>query len=170
MKLLAFSSSHYFQDPAALTGMQAAVCTQRRTEKFLLSLKQSRPYRSHSDCVISFVLQLDIFILIAARSVTFAQSFVFIVPHKSSQLSTPAFCTSTPVTHHPCQINWNKASFHSLVFKPPNISTLTRPTGMVFRLLGNEEVRTLIPDTSISWCRDQQPHAGGQLGVPESEW
>jgi len=41
---------------------------------------------------------------------------------------------------------------------------------MVFRLLGKEEVRTLIPDMSISWCRDQQPHAGGQLGVPESQW
>jgi hypothetical protein len=41
---------------------------------------------------------------------------------------------------------------------------------MVFRLLGNEEVRTFIPDMSISWSRDQQPHAGGQLGVPESEW
>jgi hypothetical protein len=57
-------------------------------------------------------------------------SIMFHVVSQISCLSTPAFCTSTVVTHHPCQINWNKTSFHELIFRVLSVSTLMRPNGM----------------------------------------
>jgi hypothetical protein len=77
-----------------------------------------------------------------------------------SCLSTPTFWTSTAVTHHARQINWNKTPCYEFIFKALSASSLSRLNRRFIPLPGKEEVQVTSPISSRPRVRTLSPRCG----------